>query len=56
MTTCCGPAHDEDCTTTVPRIPVVVEIKDQDGRLVNRMVSKVFDSYQDVYAKECKLN
>ncbi|AWG35759.1 ABC transporter substrate-binding protein [Alcaligenes aquatilis] len=31
-------------------------VKDQDGRLVNRMVSKVFDSYQDVYAKDCKLN
>src|SRR5690606_20960373 len=29
--------------------------KDADGRLVNRLVSKVFDNHQDVYVKDCKL-
>jgi len=29
--------------------------KDADGRVTNKLVGKVFDSYQDVYVSECKL-
>lgn len=32
----------------------VVE-KDSEGRITNKLVGKVFDQYQDVYAGECKL-
>src|SRR5690606_40390648 len=29
--------------------------KDGDGRITNKLVGKVFDSYQDVYVGQCKL-